>query len=89
MTHWFKFPPQLPTLHTTLLHFDKLRNTTTQSTVKIIEKTSNLSGTFVLSYYFKPTSLRLPLNILAFCLASIFAKIIPVPNIKSLGWEEV
>lgn len=74
MTHWFKFPSQLPTLHTALLHCDRLWNTTTQSAVKIIERTSNLSGTFVLNHHFEPTSLRLPLYLLSIYLTSIFAK---------------
>lgn len=73
MTHWFKFPSQLPTLHTALLHFDRLRNTSTQPAVKIIERTSNLSGTFVLNHHFERTSLRLPLCILSIYLTSIFA----------------
>lgn len=29
VTHWYKFPPQLPILHTTLLYLDKQRNATT------------------------------------------------------------
>lgn len=40
MIHWYKFPSQLLILYTTVLYLDKLKNTTTLFSPKIIQKTS-------------------------------------------------
>lgn len=65
MTPWYKFPSQWPHLHTTLSYLEDPGKASTLPIPKMVQTTSNLTGMFRPTHYFKCTSSGTDLCILS------------------------